>query len=52
MIQMEKKSAISFLAEIALNEKKVKEALKEIEKNCVFLKILGSYPIEGGKNAG
>ncbi len=32
------------------DEKKVKEALKELEKNCVFLKILGSYPMEGEKN--
>lgn len=32
------------------NNKKIKEALKELEKNCVFLKILGSYPMEGGKD--
>ncbi len=34
------------------DEEKVKEALMELEKNCVFLKILGSYPVEGGKNVG
>jgi len=28
------------------NSKKVQRALKELEKVCIFLKILGSYPIE------
>ena len=27
-----------------VEDKKVDEALKEMEKHCVFLKILGSYP--------
>ena len=29
------------------DDDKVKKALKELEENCVFLKILGSYP-QGG----
>jgi len=27
------------------DEKKVKDAVDELEKNCVFLKVLGSYPV-------
>ncbi len=27
-----------------VQDKKVKKALKEIEKDCIFLKVLGSYP--------
>lgn len=28
-----------------IEEKKVVSVLKEVEKNCIFLKVLGSYPI-------
>jgi chorismate mutase/prephenate dehydratase len=29
-------------------DKKIKKALLELEKSCIFVKILGSYPIERG----
>ncbi len=27
-----------------VNEKRIKEAVEELEKSCIFLKVLGSYP--------
>jgi chorismate mutase/prephenate dehydratase len=27
-----------------ISDKKVQDALDELEKNCMFLKVLGSYP--------
>ncbi len=31
-----------------INEKKVQSALKELQESCMFLKVLGSYPVAQG----
>ena len=33
------------IAALNKDDKEVKEALAELEKKCLFLKILGSYPV-------